>query len=347
MKKLWLVAAALIAFLAVPPAKAALSAFLGFDILRQWIMLHRIDEADSGAQKSEAASGGERDGKEAASEKRKSKRRDATARFTTVLFTGDAESAKLSAEIAFSNFTLEPAEGDTLIYVEVDYEANKFPTPVVNHRREDGQVMISLESAGPSEERHLNLSDLRESKWHVRLGRNVVWSLSLDLGYCENELELGGLKVESLTIESGLSETSLSFSEPNGIVLERCDIETGLGSFEAVKLGNATMRRFLLENGLGSSVLDFTGSWPQEDLKATIESGMGSVKMRLPDGLPVIMQVESAFGSADLPRFHEIDDGIYRSISYMEGAPSLQADVSVGMGSITVIWVTKERYWRP
>jgi hypothetical protein len=58
------------------------------------------------------------------------------------------------------------------------------------------------------------------------------------------------------------------------------------------------------------------------------------------------MQVEASLGSTDLPRFREIDDGMYRSISYMEGAPSLRADVSVGMGSITVIWVTKERFRR-
>ncbi|MBM3325071.1 MAG: hypothetical protein FJY66_05325, partial [Calditrichaeota bacterium] len=81
MKKLYILAGILVAFLAVPPAKAAFNAFLGLDILRQWIRLHRIEEADSGVQKSEAASGDEQSGRDAASEKSKSKRRDAKAHF--------------------------------------------------------------------------------------------------------------------------------------------------------------------------------------------------------------------------------------------------------------------------
>jgi hypothetical protein len=345
MKKLWLITAGLIPLLAVPSAKADLNIFLGFDIVRQLIKLHRIDEGDS-ALKRKATSDEQGNQTEGTSRGRKSKRSDGKAHFSTLLLVGDVQTAELNAEIGFSDFTLEPAEGDTLIYVEVDYNADEYPTPVVNQERENGHVVISLESSEPSDEKHLDTSEPKDSRWHVRLGRTIVWSLTLELGYCDNSLELGGLKVEDLKIESGLSQTNLVFSEPNGSVLQNCHIETGLGSFEALRLGNAELRQFYLENGLGSSVLDFTGKWPEKNLRATIESGMGSVKMRLPDGLPVMMQVESTLGSTDLPRFREINDGIYRSISYTEGAPALQADVSVGLGSITVIWVTKERYWR-
>jgi len=345
MKKLGLSIGLLAVLVLASPAKSALGSFIGFDMLRQLLILNRTETDGKEAKKGEAASTGE---DEESGEGRESKRTRASgkAHFSTLLLMGDAESAELSAEIGFADFTIEPAEGDTLIQVEVDYKADESQTPVMDYRRENGHVVISLQSAEPPRERGLDILGADESTWHVRLGRAVVWSLALDLGYCENSIELGGLKVEALTIESGLSETMLSFSEPNSVVLERCDIESGLGSFEAMRLGNAVMRRFTLDNGLGSSILDFSGRAFQEDLDATIESGLGSVKMRLPDGLPVLMQVEAAFGSTDLPKFREIGDGLYRSIPYMEGAPSLRADVSVGMGSITIIWVTKERFRR-
>ena len=344
MKKLGISLGLLAIFLLAPPAKSALGAFIGFDMLRQLLILNRTAIEGKEAQKQEAASTGEGD----EGEGKESKRTHAggKAHFSTLLLVGDAETAELTAEIGFADFTVEAAEGDTLIHVEVNYKADESQMPVVDYRREDGHVVISLQSAESPRERDLDVLGAAESTWHVRLGRAVVWSLALDLGYCKNSIELGGLKIGSLTIDSGLSETTLSFSEPNSVVLENCDIESGLGSFEAMRLGNALMRRFTLDNGLGSSILDFSGRALQEDLDATIESGMGNVKMRLPDGLSVLMQLESAFGSSDLPRFREINDGLYRSVPYMEGAPSLKADVSVGMGSITVIWVTKERFRR-
>jgi hypothetical protein len=66
------------------------------------------------------------------------------------------------------------------------------------------------------------------------------------------------------------------------------------------------------------------------------------VKMHLPDGLPVIMQVEATLGSTDLPGFHELNGGVYRSVPFREGVPGLDAAVSVGFGSVDVIWVTNE-----
>lgn len=345
IQKLGLSIGLLAVFVLASPATSAVGAVVGFDMLRQLLFLNRAGTEEKEAKKGDAVSSDE--GEESGDEKeRKRSRASGKAHFSTLLLIGDAETAELSAEIGFADFTVEAAEGDTLILVEVDYKADKSQSPVMDYRRENGHVMISLQSAEPPRERGLDILGADESTWHVRLGRAIVWSLALDLGYCDNSIELGGLKVEALTIESGLSETTLSFSEPNSAVLERCDIESGLGSFEAMRLGNAVMRRFTLDNGLGSSYLDFSGRALQEDLNASIESGLGSVKMRLPDGLSVLMQVEAAFGSTDLPRFREIDDGVYRSIPYTEGAPSLRADVSVGMGSITVIWVTKERFRR-
>jgi len=53
------------------------------------------------------------------------------------------------------------------------------------------------------------------------------------------------------------------------------------------------------------------------------------------------MQVETFLGSSDLPGFDKLNGSRYRSISYQEGVPGLEADVSVGMGSVNVIWLPK------
>jgi len=344
------VAVALLTALAcAPPASAASGTFVGFETMRKIIILNQM-----GATEREAETGGEAASEGGAGEEKdtkagKKKRSPVPAHFETVLSTEGAETARLTVEIGFGELTMRPAGGDTLIYVVVDYDARNFGQPLITHESSDGHVTISLESDEPhGEEFDVDMSDIKAvNTWRITLGKTVVWALDMELAYCETRLELGGLKVEALTMESGLSETELSFSEPNGAILQNCDIETGLGSFHAFRLGNAGMRQFTLENGLGSSILDFTGRWPDENLKAVIESGLGSVKMHLPDGLPVIMQVEATLGSTDLPGFHELNGGVYRSVPYREGVPGLDAAVSVGLGSVNVIWVTNEMLTLP
>jgi hypothetical protein len=61
--------------------------------------------------------------------------------------------------------------------------------------------------------------------------------------------------------------------------------------------------------------------------------------MQLPDGLPVLIEMETFLGNSDLPGFYKMNGGKYRSVSYQEGVPGLEADVSVGMGTINVIWL--------
>lgn len=342
--------ALLSAFTLASPARAASGTFAGFETVRKIIILNRMGVTHRDTQEGDEASsngGDSGEGKDAKGGKKK--RSSVPAHFETLLSTEGAETAQLTVEIGFGELTMRPAGGDTLIYVAVDYDARSFGQPLITHDRGDGHVTISLASAEPhGEESDVDMSDVKAvNTWRVTLGKTVVWALDMELAYCETRLELGGLKVEELNMESGLSETELSFSEPNGAILQSCAIETGLGSFQALRLGNAGMRRFTLENGLGSSILDFTGTWPDENLKAVIESGLGSVKMHLPNGLPVIMQVEATLGTTDLPGFHELNGGLYRSVPYREGVPGLDADITVGLGSVDVIWVTNEMLTLP
>lgn len=329
MKKLQLAIVSLMASFLVAPAAGATDMLNGLDMLRKILILNR--DASRGARPDSESSGG--------GHARKMEH------FETYLSTEGAQSAEFVLKINYGDLHVEPAGGDTLIYVSADYNSDDFSEPTVSHRRDDRRMEILLES-GKTQGRDLDDVDSSavsgENIWCIRLGRQVAWSLQIEFAFCATSLELGGLKLAGLNIESGFSGTELTFSEPNGTVLESCDIQGGFTSLRAMNLGNAAIRHLTVENGLGSSVLDFTGKWRKGDLKAVIESGLGSMKMQLPDGLPVTMEVESTLGSADLPGFREIRDGCYRSISYAEGVPGLEAKVSVGLGSMGVTWVERD-----
>ncbi len=339
MKRLFAITGLCAVLLTVPTASAALGTLGGLEMLHKLFIINKVlaSERDS-ATEAEDSSGPSRGVKDSEDW---GKHDENMAHFSTLLLLEDAKDAELTAEIVFGEFIIKPAGGDTLLYVEVEYDPEKFSHPVMDYKRHYNHVRISLESAGMAEEDFNKHMKSFQNTWHIYLGRDVTWQLELDLAACETRMELGGLKVENLNVESGLSDTQLSFSEPNRVVLEKCQIETGVGSFEAFQLGNAVIRRFSLENGLGSSVLDFSGKHPFEALKASIESGLGSVEMQFPQGLPVLMQVETFLGSSDLPGFDKLNGDLYRSVYYREGIPGLEADVSIGMGSVNVIWLPK------
>jgi hypothetical protein len=329
MKKFRLAIICVVASFLVAPVARATDMLNGLDMLRKILILNR--EAGRGMRPDSQGSGGNLARK--------------TEHFETHLSTEGAQSAEFVLKINYGDLRIEPAGGDTLIYVSADYNGDEFSEPTVSHRRDDGRVEILLESGktkGKNPDGMDSSAVSADNIWHIRIGRQVAWSLQLELAFCATSLELGGMKVAGLNIESGFSGTELCFSEPNGTVLENCDIQGGFTSLRAMKLGNAAIRHLTVENGLGSSLLDFTGKWVKGDLNAVIESGLGAVKMHLPDGLPVTMEVESALGSTDLPGFREIRDGCYRSMTYREGVPSLDAQVSVGLGSMAVMWVERD-----
>ncbi len=337
MKRLFAITGLCTVLLTVTPASASLGTLGGLEMLHKLFIINKVlaSERDS-ATEAEDSSGPSRGVKDSEDW---GKHGENMAHFKTLLLIDGAQEAELTTEIVFGEFTIEPVGGDTLIFIDVEYDPDKFSQPEMDYRRQNNHVTISLESANVIEDDFDKQMKSFHNTWRIYLGRDVTWQLELDLAACETRMELGGLKIENLNVESGLSDTQLRFSEPNRVVLEKCQIETGVGSFEAFQLGNAVIRRFSLENGLGSSVLDFSGKHPLEALKASIESGLGSVEMQLPNGLPVIMQVETFLGSSDLPGFDKLNGDLYRSISYQEGVPGLEADVSVGMGSVNVIWL--------
>jgi hypothetical protein len=257
------------------------------------------------------------------------------------LLSGDAgESVDLSVEIAVADFSIEPAGGDTMIYISVEYDPDIYSFPEVSQSRKEGGSAISLHSEFVGDDPDLEHKTGR-NVWKVRIGSQFIWSLDLDLAYTETNLELGGLKIEDLNVNSGFSDTMLKFSLPASSDMKKLIVDTGLGSFRTKNLGNARIVHMSVDNGLGSAVLDY-GQALLRDTRVQVESGLGSVKFRLPERLPVEMEVETSMGSADLPHFDEIRDGFYRSIGYMTGNPALNADVSVGLGSVTVIWITAD-----
>lgn len=221
------------------------------------------------------------------------------------------------------------AAGSELYRVGLRYDSDLFE-PITEYR--DGRLEVGVEGTG----RSIRLKNNGAGELDLRLSPEVPLDLDLDFGAVEAEIDLSGLRIRSLNIETGASETDVRFSRRNPIACERIDVSVGAASFEAHGLGNANCAEISLEGGVGDMVLDFSGEW-RRSMEAEIEMALGSVTLVVPDDVGVRVQKETFLAGFDAARFVK-RDGVFYSENWETARHRLSVDVSGAFGSINVRW---------
>lgn len=181
-------------------------------------------------------------------------------------------------------------------------------------------------------------SDL--SSLRLQLDRKVPAKLRLSVGAGDNELELGGIPVRLLKLETGASRTELSFSAPNPTVMEDLTLRVGASEFHGERLGNARFRRFTFEGGAGDVELDFTGAGWDGTAVGTVHMGIGSLDLRFPADLGVRLERSSFLAAFDTSGFVKSADGDYRTANWDSASRRLDLKVETALGSVDAEVVT-------
>ncbi len=177
-----------------------------------------------------------------------------------------------------------------------------------------------------------------ENELNLSLTPRIPMDMDLDLGVIKGNMELGGLKLSDFQMQIGVSTATVMFSQENPILLNRCSLEGGVGKLSVEKLGNANIKNFEFNGGMGSYVLDFSGKY-REDMDANIEMGMGKLTLYLPKYIGTHIQVDKSFLSS-----FSIDDVYKRGDDYYNDqwektSRSLNLKLETGVGKVEVIWV--------
>jgi predicted membrane protein len=111
-----------------------------------------------------------------------------------------------------------------------------------------------------------------------------------------------------------------------------------MGEFRGVKLGNANFRNLDLESGMGSADLDLSGDWRQPEAEMTLEVGMGSVKVEIPEKIGVEVYNEDSFlASVRLDReIREVSEGVHRTDNWEDADHRVSINAEVGLGSVRI-----------
>jgi N-terminal domain of toast_rack, DUF2154 len=181
-------------------------------------------------------------------------------------------------------------------------------TPI--HRYDASARTLTLGVDDESSHFSRNMGDKAKGEMRLALSRAVPMDLALELGATKASLDLGGLSLLALHLESGASETLLDFSTPNQTRMRALEIDVGAASFEARNLGNANAASVHVAGGVGSVELDFGGQWSQ-DMAVDADLALGKLTLHVPRDVGVRVEVEKFLASFNQQGLEKRGDAYY------------------------------------
>jgi hypothetical protein len=195
---------------------------------------------------------------------------------------GDETRLEVQVRYGVGKLKVEPGAAGELYRVGLRYDSDLFD-PLTEFRR--GRLTVGVEGTG----RSIRMRNQEAGDMKLSLSPDVPLELGLSFGAVEADLELGGLRVSRVKVETGASDSRMRFSRPNLIECDRIDLSMGAAAFRAVGLGNANCRTVKAEGGVGDMNLDFSGEW-RRDLTADITMALGSVTLAVPEDVGVVVR---------------------------------------------------------
>jgi hypothetical protein len=226
---------------------------------------------------------------------------------------------------------LEPSNGRVLYSMDLRYDERAFdPIAEFDGRR----LHLGVEGRG----RDLRIkSDGSDAEMRVALTRDVPMDLSLRFGAGRADVALGGLRLVGMEIETGASETEMTVSRPNREIMRSGRIAVGAAQFTALQLGNLNAERLEVEAGVGEVVLDLSGEW-KRDGNIEVTMGLGSLELRVPEGLGLKLVKQAFLTSLDAPEMDR-DGDVWYSRDWESAERRVTVEVAAAFGAVKVVWL--------
>jgi hypothetical protein len=175
--------------------------------------------------------------------------------------------------------------------------------------------------------------------WKVYLAESTPYILDLDYGLGNADIDLSGLTIEKLKINTASADVNISYNSQveNKITMDTFCVKVDMGSLNARHLNLARSKVVLAEVGFGNMYLDF-GNKPTIANHIIGSVGAGNLIIQLPsEEVPVLVTInESWLCSINLSRnLKKIGPNKFANAAYTKDSPNaLVFDLDVSMGKI-------------
>ncbi len=243
----------------------------------------------------------------------------------------------LQAEIGLDVGSLEiQGESTSKLYaLDLEYDKASYQ-PELNYDPTGARLNVKLESTHKGGIR----TERRANRLQLSLTESLPVNLRVNIGVGDARISLSRLRVSRLDVEGGVGGTKISSYDPNPVVCDEVRLRSGVGSLDAVGLGNLNFRTLDFESGVGGANLDLSGAWKQ-DAEIRIQVGVGGVYLRMPRDIGVRVTAEKHFLSGlQLDNLHRDGSGHdYYSENYNKCKIRVTVVVKTGIGGFRISWI--------
>ena len=251
----------------------------------------------------------------------------------------DHGESRLAATIQYTGGTLElaPAPAGILYALRLTYDADRV-APVA--RFDAGTPRLTLGTEALRQSGGVRVSHRgTPPAATIGLGTRADLDLDIELGAAEANLELGGIRISRLKLQTGASKTVVRFSEANPIRCSEADLSAGAAELLVVGLGYSRCGEVDFTGGVGKVTLDFGGRW-SGPIHLDANMAMGELVLRLPRQAGVKLALDkflASFAPAGLVR--SADGRTWMSGGFAGASQQLVVEVETAFGGVTVEWI--------
>jgi hypothetical protein len=243
---------------------------------------------------------------------------------------------RLDARLEYAAGALRLAAGRPaeLYRMDVSYDDERY-LPVSDYDAARGAVALGLRAEGRGGLRVVNTGQLRQTA-SVTFSPRTDLALDLALGAVDGDLELGGLRLTDLRLQTGASRAVLRFSQPNASRCRSASIRAGAADLTVLGLGNARCDQITFEGGMGKVMLDLGGTWTSSS-RVQVRMAFGEVTLRLPKQAGIRITLDKLLATFEPEGLVRRGDS-WISPGYDQAARHLDIDVTTAVGSVRVEW---------
>lgn len=243
-----------------------------------------------------------------------------------------SDSSPTAVQVVYGTgtFGLRGTSSPLLYHMQLRYDASR-TQPRHAFDAKTRKLQLGVEK---SDVRFTGRNDSESGKLQLELSRLTPIDLSLDLGAVEADLDLTGLKLSRLNVESGASDGRLRFDSLNATPMSVLQVSLGAASFRGERLANANTRDIRVDAGVGGVELDLGGQWTH-DIDLRVEVTLGIVTIHVPSDVGVRVSLDKTLASFEHEGLVQ-RDGAWVSSNWESAPHKLRIAAETVFGKLTI-----------
>jgi hypothetical protein len=244
----------------------------------------------------------------------------------------DSAPVAVKVQYAAGRLTLRGAEAPYLYRMQLRYNEERAKS-VSSWDVRNRTLTVGLEN---SDVRFSTGKRSESGEMTLALARTVPMDLSVELGATESTLDLSGLRLKTLLIHAGASETKVRFDAATSTPMERMEVDAGAAAFHAAGIANSGVAKVIVNGGLGLVDLDFGGIW-KRDIALDLTLNVGGAELTVPSDVGIHVSGQKTLGSYEFEGMRQVAPGVWETTGFSEAKHKLTITATTNLGSLKIV----------